>query len=116
MFAWALFLWLRVKFVPGVLRIWTRRGTGRQRGLMTTLAGGEDEVRERVRLERSIYDACKRSPEGSDFLVSAFVQALHSYRRSSGMYILSISWRASGLVCEVWLRNITYMVSVHGEL
>jgi hypothetical protein len=59
---------------------------------MATLGGSEEDAGVRLSLERSIYDACKRSPEGSDFLVSAFVQALHSYRRSSGM--LSISWRA----------------------
>lgn len=49
------------------------------------MAGGQEEAGVRLKLERSIYDVCKRSPEGSDFLVSAFVQAMHSYRRSSGM-------------------------------
>lgn len=52
---------------------------------MASLAlGGDEEKEVRLGLERSIYEVCKRSPEGSDFLVSAFVQALHSYRRSSG--------------------------------
>ncbi|XP_024359246.1 uncharacterized protein [Physcomitrium patens] len=51
---------------------------------MASLAlGGDEEKEVRLGLERSIYEVCKRSPEGSDFLVSAFVQALHSYRRSS---------------------------------
>ena len=53
---------------------------------------------ERRELEKSIYEACRRSVEGCDFLVSAFVQALNSYRRSSGKLfclagMVNWSWR-----------------------
>ncbi|KAG6547960.1 hypothetical protein Mapa_010781 [Marchantia paleacea] len=38
---------------------------------------------DRASLELAIHDACAKSPEGSDLLISAFIQALRSYRRFS---------------------------------
>eukprot|EP00271_Cylindrocystis_brebissonii_P010121 TRINITY_DN26216_c0_g1_i1.p1 TRINITY_DN26216_c0_g1~~TRINITY_DN26216_c0_g1_i1.p1 ORF type:complete len:467 (-),score=91.26 TRINITY_DN26216_c0_g1_i1:1058-2458(-) len=35
----------------------------------------------RAALERAAYEACRANPEGADFLITAFAQALRSYRR-----------------------------------
>lgn len=76
---------------------------------MATLGLGEEEAGVRLSLERSIYDACKRSPEGSDFLVSAFVQALHSYRRSSGRFRCEVRvlLRVNGFSCGGGRRSFS---------
>lgn len=58
---------------------------------MASAGAQVEEEEERRRLERSILEACTRSLEGADLLVSAFVQALHSYRRSSGMLLTAVT-------------------------
>lgn len=40
-----------------------------------------ESERERAELEAAIYERCRDSPEGADFLISSFVQSLRSYRR-----------------------------------
>jgi hypothetical protein len=65
---------------------------------------------ERRELEKSIYEACHRSLEGCDFLVSAFVQALNSYRRSSGKL-----FRSAGMVNWPWRPYTCVCVCVKRE-
>ncbi|OAE31484.1 hypothetical protein AXG93_1670s1020 [Marchantia polymorpha subsp. ruderalis] len=47
------------------------------------MAGSTTGNSDRASLELAIHDACAKSPEGSDLLICAFIQALRSYRRFS---------------------------------
>ncbi|KAL2632129.1 hypothetical protein R1flu_016815 [Riccia fluitans] len=52
-------------------------------GFRPVMASGSGRNSERVPLELAIHEACARSSEGADLLITAFTQALRSYRRSS---------------------------------
>lgn len=74
------------------------------------MASSSARTSERARLELAIYDACVRSPEGVDLLITAFIQALRSYRRSSGealdFKIEEISRIAYVVVAACFLKDL----------